>query len=173
MDWNLNNRNGLTIVLILVCFTIFNPIYAQTPSQSVPIFNFCTLDHKPFTNKDLPKGKKLLFLFFDVTCDHCQQAVSALNKRVMDCNNISVYLISQDNKLQINIFLNQFGSNLSGKRNVTILQDCKYEFIKIFGPRKYPSVFIYSSAQKLLLYDDEDLQLEKFFKIILEDRIQH
>lgn len=154
----------LTILLfgLLICFNSS----AQTPSKTVPNFKFFNLNNTPFTNKNLTTGKKMLFIFFDVTCDHCQKTIKTLNTRIKECKEISVYLISLDNKVQINNFLNQYGKNLTNEKNVTILQDLKNQFIPQFGPRKYPSVFLYSSENKLILYDDEDQSLEKVFKII-------
>lgn len=139
---------------------------AQTPVQTIPEFTFYKLDKTPFTNKNVTNGKQVLFIFFDVTCDHCQHTISTLSKRISECSKISICLISLEDKTAITNFFNQYGKNLPGQKNITILQDTKNQFIKQFGPRKYPSVFLYSTQKKLLLYDDEDIYLEKFFKII-------
>jgi len=140
--------------------------YAQTPAQIIPAFTFYKLDKTPFTNKNLTAGKDVLFIFFDVTCDHCQHTISTLSKRINECSKISIYLISLEDKTAITNFFNQYGKNLPNQKNVTILQDSKNQFITQFSPRKYPSVFLYSAQKKLLLYNDEDQYLEKFFKII-------
>jgi peroxiredoxin len=140
--------------------------YAQTPAQSIPSFTFYKLDKTPFTNKNLNTGKDILFIFFDVTCDHCQHTISTLSKRIDECQKISIYLISLEDKTAITGFLNQYGKNLTNRKNVTVLQDSKNQFITQFSPRKYPSVFLYSAQNKLRLYDDEDEYLVKFFKLI-------
>ncbi|MBK6965243.1 MAG: redoxin domain-containing protein [Bacteroidales bacterium] len=139
---------------------------AQTPAQTIPEFTFYKLDKTPFTNKNVTIGKEVLFIFFDVTCDHCQHTISTLSKRISECQKISVYLISLEEKSAIINFLNQFGKNLINQKNVTILQDSNNQFITKFCPRKYPSVFLYSAQKKLRLYDDEDQYLEDFFKLI-------
>jgi peroxiredoxin len=139
---------------------------AQTPAQTIPEFTFYKLDKTPFTNKNVESGKQVLFIFFDVTCDHCQHTVSTLSKRISECEKISIYLISLEDKTAITNFFNLYGKNLPAQKNVTILQDSKNLFITQFSPRKYPSVFLYSTQKKLLLYDDEDQYLEKFFKLI-------
>lgn len=139
---------------------------AQTPAQTIPEFTFYKLDKTPFTNKNVISGKEVLFIFFDVTCDHCQHTISTLSKRINECQNISIYLISLEDKTAITNFFNKYGKNLPAQKNVTILQDSKNQFITQFGPRKYPSVFLYSAQKKLLLYDDEDQYLEKFFKLL-------
>jgi hypothetical protein len=60
----------------------------------------------------------------------------------------------------------KYGNNLYGSRNVTVLQDLKNEFLPKFRPRKYPSMYLYSSAKKLLLYDDEPKNIGNFLKKI-------
>jgi peroxiredoxin len=159
-------KHFLKLIILLLClFFAFNSS-AQTPAQTIPEFTFYKLDKTPFTNKNVTNGKEALFIFFDVTCDHCQHTIGTLSKRINECQKIAIYLISLEDKTAINNFFNLYGKNLPGQKNVTILQDSKNQFITQFGPRKYPSVFLYSAQKKLLLYDDEDQYLEKFFKIV-------
>jgi peroxiredoxin len=165
MKLQLQNIRVSLIILFFSSMVSFKT-YAQTPAQTIPTFTFYKLDKTPFTNKNVTTGKEVLFIFFDVTCDHCQHTISSLSKRISECSKIAIYLISQEDKTAINTFLNKYGKNLPSQKNVTILQDSKDQFITKFSPRKYPSVFLYSSQKKLLLYDDEDQYLEKFFKII-------
>jgi peroxiredoxin len=157
---------AITLIALFLCLLVSPEISAQTPAQTIPAFTLYKLDKTPFTNKNLTTGKETLFVFFDVTCDHCQHTISTLSKRINECSKISIYLISQEDKTSILKFFDQYGKNLPGQKNVTILQDSKDQFITQFSPRKYPSVFLYSAQKKLLLYDDEDQYLEKFFKQI-------
>jgi peroxiredoxin len=156
----------IPFIILFICTLVSFESYSQTPAQNIPNFIFFKLDKRPFTNKDLSVGKDMLFVFFDVTCDHCQHTIKTLNARIKEFKKVSIYLITLDQIPQINIFFNQYGKNLAGEKNVTILQDLKNQFITQFGPRKYPSVFLYSSKNKLIQYDDEDQNLEKFLKII-------
>ncbi len=160
----------MSLLSIIFCSLLSYTSSAQTPAQTIPAFTFYKLDKTPFTNKDVTNGKEVLFIFFDVTCDHCQHTISTLSKRISECQKIAIYLISLEDKTAITNFFNQYGKNLPGQKNVTILQDSKNQFITQFGPRKYPSVFLYSAQKKLRLYDDEDQYLEKFFKIISPDK---
>jgi peroxiredoxin len=155
-----------SLIILFLCTILFFDSHAQKPSETVPNFIFYNLDDTPFTNRNLTDGKETLFIFFDVTCDHCQHTIKALSTHIKECRKISIYLITLDEKSLINNFFNQYGMNLPGEKNVTILKDSRNQFIKQFGPRKYPSVFLYSSERKLLLYDDEDITLGKFLKII-------
>lgn len=154
-------------LIILFLYTLQSAmVFAQKPADSIPKFIFYNLDDTPFVNRDLSIGKEIVFLLFDVNCEHCQQTIRTLNTRFKECENLSVYLVSKDNRVFIKNFMEQFGSNLVGLKNVTALQDMRNQFIKQFSPKKYPSLFLYSTEQKLILYTDDDPTLSKFFETI-------
>ena len=117
------------LLLIIFFLTLLSfETQAQTPAQTIPAFTFYKLDKTPFTNKNITSGKDVMFIFFDVTCDHCQHTIGTLSKRINECSKISIYLISLEDKTAINNFLNQYGKNLVNKSNVTVLMDIKDQF---------------------------------------------
>jgi len=157
------------LITIFACTIICYKGSAQNPAETIPDFIFYSFEDVPFTNKNLPVGKEILFVFFDVNCDHCHNTIKTLSTRIDEFEKIAIYLISLENKVIIENFLNVYGKNLITKTNVMILQDLKDQFINQFRPRKYPSIFLYSSTKKLILYSDEDQYLEKFLKIINDE----
>ena len=159
-----NIKHLLQNVLLLLLISI--SALAQVPAKIIPGFTFFKLDKTEFTNKNLVQGKQLFFVFFDITCDHCQHAVSEINKHFQELKKTAIYLISLDNQQKMNQFLDKYGQNLKNKNNVTLLQDLNNEFIKKFGPRKYPSLFLYSAKRELILYDDDEKKLTLFLKQI-------
>src|SRR5690606_24925136 len=51
------------------------------PSQQIPIFTFYKVKSGiSFTNQDIPKGKKTVFILFDPSCSHCRSEAAALGK---------------------------------------------------------------------------------------------
>ena len=155
--------------IILFLYTLQSvKVSAQTPADTIPKFIFYNLDDTPFVNRNLATGKKIVFVLFDVNCEHCQQTIRTLNTRFKECENLSIYLVSKDNRVFIKNFMERFGSNLVDLKNVTALQDMRNQFIKQFSPRKYPSLFLYSTEQKLILYTDDDPTLNKFFETITD-----
>ena len=152
----------LPLLLAISAFTT----EGQVPSEMIPDFNFLRLDKKPFTNKDLEQKMPLFFVFFDVECDHCHHAIQYLDGHYNDFKKAAIYLVTLDGPEKINLFLSRYGSNLVGKNNVTILQDLRNEFISKFKPRKYPSLFLYSPQKKLVLYDDNEKNMDQFAKKI-------
>lgn len=139
-------------------------ITAQIPSPIIPEFKFFRMDQTIFTDQDLVKGKKIFFVFFDPECDHCQRAMGIIGAKYNYFKNAAIYLVSIDSPDKINRFMNSYGQQLKGKKNILILQDKLNQFIVKFKPKKYPSMFLYSAQKKLMDYEDEPEAIDKFLK---------
>jgi len=152
-----------TCLLLLVIST---KGLAQGPAETIPDFNFFKLNKSPFTNKNLESGKMIFFVFFDADCDHCQHAIQYLSKNYQEFKKTAIYLITLDSQEAITRFMTKYGNNLKDKKNVTLLQDPKYDFMRKFRPRKYPALFLYSAQKELILYEDNEQNLFRFSKQI-------
>lgn len=153
-----------TLVLL---FLILPGARAQTPDkppvQTVPDFEFLRFNNTVFTNKDLPGGKMLFFLFFDSDCEHCQRSIKNIGQNYQSFKKASIYLISMDDVNKINHYMDTYGRQLKGQKNVTILQDKFHQFIEKFRPLRYPSMFLFSPEKKLIDYEDND---ESVFRLV-------
>ncbi|NWJ52458.1 MAG: redoxin domain-containing protein [Bacteroidetes bacterium] len=156
----------MSLITIVLSMIMFFGSTAQNTLGEIPNFILFNPDNTVFTNRNLAADRASLFVFFDVTCDHCQHAVSILSTRSKECEKLDIYLISLDNIASVNDFINKYGKDLVNRKNVIVLQDLMNQFIKNFKPNKYPSVYLYSPEKKLILHDEEDLDLEKLFTII-------
>jgi peroxiredoxin len=151
--------------LLLVLLVTIN-VSAQVPAQTIPAFTFKKLNKGTFSNRDLEPGKLLFFIFFDTECDHCQRSITYIGQHYHEFKKTAIYLISLDSVAKIIGFMNKYGSKLKDKKNVTILLDTQDEFIRKFGPRKYPSLFLYSAKKELILYEDNEQNLFRFVQQI-------
>ena len=158
------------LITSLFLSLIFGNGFAQEPEKKVPDFNFSRQNEAVFTNKDLAKDKLLFFVFFDVSCDHCQHAITYINEHSKEFEKAAIYLITLDSEEKVTVFMNQYAKNLKNNRNVTLLQDNRQEFINKFKPRKYPSMFLYSKKKELIMYDDNEQNLFMFLKKIKTSR---
>ncbi len=154
------------VATILLGFFATVHILAQNPANTIPSFSFKTLNSKDFTNKDITPGELIFFIFFDTECDHCQRSIQYIDFNYKAFKKTVICLISLDSAKKINTFIYKYGNNLKDKNNVVILQDTRNEFITKFGPRKYPSLFLYSEKRQLLLYDDNEQNLFRFIQQI-------
>jgi peroxiredoxin len=152
-----------TVVLVLL--SIIN-VSAQVPAQTVPEFTFKKINKTTFSNRNLESGKLLFFVFFDTECDHCQRSIQYINQHYQEFKKTAIYLITLDSAKKIKSFMNKYGIILRAKKNVTILLDTRNEFIQKFGARKYPSLFLYSAKNELMLYEDNEQNLFRFIQKI-------
>jgi AhpC/TSA family len=139
---------------------------APLPAQTLPDFYFTLPGNTLFTNKDLPRQKKLFFMLFDPTCPHCQMAMMRIEKQYRSFGSAAVYLVSMEDWDKINGFLASFAPTLRKQKNVTILQDKPGLLIARFKPHKFPAMFLYSADKKLIDYEDNEATVFRFVNAI-------
>jgi len=160
-----NKKLCLLIFILFICSSLHS--FAQnTGADSIPEFTLFKHDKSTFTKNDLDTQKLLFFLFFDVKCEHCLHAIQTINQKYGEMDNTFIYLVTQDSPEAVERFLARKGKNLINRNNVIVLFDLQHQFIVRFKPRKYPSIFLYSPAGNLLLYDDNPNNLPRFFERI-------
>lgn len=156
----------LFAISFIIVFWITQPSYAQMPAKTIPKFEFYKLNGQPFSQQQLTKGSKILFLFFDATCPHCQYEVQQFSLHYKDFKNIAFYFVSMDPKQQIEKFMDTYGKEFTGKQNVTILMDKNQEFISKFMPSQYPALYIYNSKHQLLKFWDTPVNVNQVLGVV-------
>jgi peroxiredoxin len=148
-----------SVFFLLITSSVFSQV------RSLPEFRFFRMDNgAEVTHKNVTPGKKTLFVFFDTECPHCRVAITEYNHNQAKLNDINIFLITRDQKAVVNSFLNEVGTKLIAKKNVTVLSDYQNQFIGKFLPKKFPSMFLFGANRQLLIYTDE----EKDIPVILE-----
>ena len=135
---------------------------APTPARVVPEFRWSMHDRRIFANADLPKGKMLLFVFFDPDCEHCQRAVKTMDRDLTAFQRAFVCLVSAASQDKIDLFAAGYAPRLRAQQNVVFLQDAGSQYILRFNPIRYPSLYLYSPEKSLLDYEDNE---ETLFRI--------
>ncbi len=153
-------------LLFALLFYFVVDCVAQPPAQTIPVFDFYKADKSAFTNNNLAVNKMVFFFFFDPTCEHCQQAMSVLDKNFQDYKKAAVYLISTNDHQTMQMFIDKYAPGLKNQKNITFLQDSKNEFIDRFKPIRYPSMFLYSPTKQLLDYEDNENSMFRFIKYL-------
>jgi len=137
---------------------------AQVPS--LPDFTFKKMaDGTDFSKRDLPKEKKTFFLFFDVSCPHCQRTVTEFNRRHKELSGPGILLITMDKKEEVAAFREKYGKDLFSLKNVTLLFDGQRQFISRFLPKMFPAMYLFNPQGGLLLYSNEEKDVDQFIKM--------
>lgn len=146
--------SGIRIVVLLllpIALSVTKDSFAQVqPAKTIPEFTFYTTAGQPFTRKNLPVNQKIVFIYFDTTCGHCQEEITAIGNRFSEFKNAAFYLVSIEDPNQIDRFMSSYGKKLKGKKHVTVLRDYYKQFIVKFLPDKYPALFVYGPDKRLI-----------------------
>lgn len=154
---------------VLLLLVLVKPASAQLkPAQIIPDFTFYTMKNELFTQKQLQKSNRILFLFFDATCPHCRYETKLISAHYKEFKNTAFYLVSMDKKPQIQNFVHQYAQPLEGKDNVTVLADANRQFIEKFTPSQFPALYIYNSDRKLLKYWDTPVSIDQILGVIYQ-----
>ena len=135
---------------------------AQPPAKMIPEFRLERHDHRFIANADLPKGKLLLFVFFDPECEHCRRAVRRMDDQRASFREAAVYFVSMASQDKIDWFAAAYAPRLFAEKNVLFLRDPNGGYMLGFHPIRFPSLFLYSPGNKLLDYEDNE---ETLFRI--------
>ena len=154
---------NMALALTLMWVT---PAFTQIPAKTIPAFSFKKQDNTVFTHRNLKEGRSVFFVFFDTHCDHCQRAMEYINQQYERFKHTDIYLVTLDSMDKVKPFMDRYGKMLNTKKNVLILKDTRNEFIRTFGPRKYPSLFLYSKKRELIMYSDDEKELSSVIAYI-------
>lgn len=141
-------------------------IAQKAPAATIPNFTFYKVKSGvSFTNADIPKGKKTVFILFDPGCSHCQHEAAALSKNYSKLKNVNIYFVSMNDPALQATFLETFGKDLVGKSNVEVLYDKNQEFIQKFHiPKQFPANYVYGSDMKLQTSWDGERDINKIIE---------
>lgn len=159
----MKHKINILAVFLLFSIKLIAQYSGKPPAQTIPQFEFFRMNNKPFTDKDLPKGKIIFFMFIDPDCDHCQNAMTSIGEKFASFKKTDMYIISVSDPDKINQFMTTYGSKVKGQKNVTLLQDKLQQFIVKFNPVRYPSMLLYSQKSQLLDYEDNP---ESIFRLV-------
>lgn len=139
----------LMIVAGSSCFLIVNIFHmiqikreAAATSLMLPVFSFRTTDNRVFCNEMTdPSADTLLLNYFDPDCEHCQFMTAVLKKNAPAFHHTQILMISPADSISIRHFISH--QQLITVPHIRVLQDSRYQFIKLFGTAAVPSFFIY------------------------------
>jgi hypothetical protein len=154
------------LFIALICSLFIYTACGQPMTQTMPNAVFYKRDGKAFSTAEIPATQKSFIMFFDATCEHCQQVALQLSKQTAQLKKVNIYLVSMDEYRSIDYFLTNFAKPLAAMKNVTILQDKFQTFIPTFKPDKYPSMYLYGTNKRLIKFSSNDKEVPKFLTLM-------
>jgi peroxiredoxin len=124
------------------------------------------MNGQSFSRKDLTKSKRIVIVFFDATCEHCQHELKLMSDRFDEFKKAEFYLVSMDNVRGIQWFMNKYAPRMNGRANVTLLTDLNRQFITRFTPVQYPALFVYGTNQHLIKYYGQNSKIADIIRTV-------
>jgi FKBP-type peptidyl-prolyl cis-trans isomerase FkpA len=169
-----NNENIQPYSPLIYVFEVGNITHPKEKLKiltgtSMPDFILYRLNNSVFTKNNIRKGNKSMFVFFDITCDHCQREIEAINNNYNKLGAINIYLTSLNAKPDVTKFINTYAKLLNNKNNVTVLLDKNFQLQLKFQSVKYPSLYMYSKRNELLKYYGGPADIMDIIKIVNQE----
>lgn len=134
------------------------PPYKKT--LMIPNFELRNIvDSSLFTNANLDKTKRTIFIYFGPECGHC----TVFTKKMMDSldlfKNTQIIMVSSFGFDKIKKFYEE--NNIASCPFITMGQDKDYFFISHYGIRQFPSAYVYNKAGKFVKAFVNDIEVKK------------
>lgn len=127
--------------------------YSQLPQPdkrilSIPSLNLLLTDSTHIINtQQTPPGKPTLVLYYSAGCAACREQTQELLNHYTQLKNYRLYFCSSDPLTTIRDFTNSY--QLNRYSNITVGRDYEHFFDKQLNINSYPSLFIYTSENRL------------------------
>ena len=158
------SSHHITICWLTVVFFLFG-CHSKTSNkaffglQNLPPFTMISLDSSRILKSEtIPKGKSIVLILFDPTCEHCQQLTEAIVKNNEKLQNVRFYLVSDADPGDIDTFINS--RHLDKFSNIYVGRDYEFSFDRAFTPSSVPYVAIYNSDKRLSRIFNGDINIE-------------
>lgn len=137
-------------------------------SETIPEFEFLTLEQQPFSKANLKPNLNTIFIYFNSECDFCQHEAQSISESIDKFKNIQLVFVTTEPTEKIETFSKQY--DLNNKENIVFLQDNKEEFSKIFKAVSIPFTLIYDKKQQLIKTQKGQLNAVGVLRIINEQK---
>ncbi len=144
--------NLTRLLFILLCIPVLS--FGQG-AKKLPAINAIHAynNSSQLLNTSLPSKGKLMLIFYDPGCGHCQELGANIAKQVDRLSKTSIYFICMNDQEYVDSYINMYAKGLRGKKNISFWKDPGVEFIEKFQPKNYPATYIYDAGSKSLVQD--------------------
>ena len=137
--------------------SIIGYFYFSKPIDQIPPFKYIEITGKThFTNKNLARGSKKIFIYFSPTCESCGGLIEYFrvnNNKFIDSQ---ILMVSTRPITSLQEFMIE--NNIAEMKNITILHDSTRKFVEDFRLGsfiKLPTIFVFDTNNTLIYKGDE------------------
>jgi hypothetical protein len=158
------NKN---IFLLLVLLFSFNLGFSQNDpnapflkTKTIPSFTIYNVtDSSKFTNLDLEKNKRTIFIYFGPDCGHCIYFTKKMMDSIHLFENTQIVMVSSFNFSNIRKFYDD--NKLASCPFITVGMDEKYFFVTHYEIRQFPSAYVYDKKGKFVKIFSSEIDIKE------------
>ena len=120
--------------------------YQKEMPNSFTIIN--VVDSSKFTQDNLEKKEKTLFIVFSPDCGHCQHFMKQMMDSIDLFRKTQIIMVSAMEYVHIKKFYDDF--KVATSPFITIGRDANYYFGSYFSTRQFPSIYIYDKKGRFV-----------------------
>jgi peroxiredoxin len=139
---------GLGYMIYAMIQKANEPSTGQKAIENIPAFEITRLNGTIMTRKDIKPDVPAVFLWFDPTCDHCQEEISDLVKHNQSLRKVQLIMVAETQLDSLIPFAHHYGVDTIA--HFTMASDSQGLWKKAFKPNSPPVNFIYSKKGILL-----------------------
>ncbi|GAA0739156.1 peroxiredoxin family protein [Gaetbulibacter jejuensis] len=132
--------------------------------QTIPEFEFLTLDQQPFTKANLKPNLNIIFIYFNSECDFCQYEAQGISDNLESFKDVQFIFVSIEPVDTIKQFAEQY--NLNNQQKITFIHDNLNTFSSRFDANSIPYILIYDTDQKLIKKHKGQLNTKAILKVL-------
>ncbi|WP_299520035.1 peroxiredoxin [Winogradskyella sp.] len=132
--------------------------------ETIPEFEFLTLEQQPFSKANLKPNLNTIFIYFNSECDFCQHEAQSISDNLDTFKDEQFIFVSIEPIETIKQFSGKY--NLGNKPNITFLYDSNRTFSSQFDANTIPYLLIYNKNQKLIKKHNGQLNAKGILRVL-------
>ena len=127
------------------------PVVPQVDKKIATIPTFVldnVVDSSAFTDANLDKTKKTIFIYYGPDCGHCIHFAKKMMDSISMFKNTQIVMMSSVDYQKIKSFY--YDHKMNDVPFITMGRDPKYAFVSLFDVRQFPSAYLYNEKGKFV-----------------------
>lgn len=127
------------------------PLVPQVDKKIATIPTFVldnVVDSSAFTDANLDKTKKTIFIYYGPDCGHCIHFAKKMMDSISMFKNTQIVMMSSVDYQKIKSFY--YDHKMNDVPFITMGRDPKYAFVSLFDVRQFPSAYLYNEKGKFV-----------------------
>ena len=143
------------------------PVRPDAPyltNKNIPEFNLLLTDSSNFSQKNIPKSKYTIIIYFSPDCGHCQHEATEVVKYMDSLKHVFMVWAGSRSIPELKAFGEKYGFNACP--NIVYGQDQHYSIPSYYQVKYTPFVAVYDSKKQFIRAYEMGVEVPELLKLI-------